>query len=65
MLKKLHALGLLFVASLAFAQTSPMFYTGQVPTAGQWNQYFAGKLDFPVSGAGNVGNVLTSNGSSF
>jgi hypothetical protein len=33
------------LCSGAFAQTSPGFTTGQVPTAAQWNSYFAGKAD--------------------
>ncbi|WP_146214384.1 glycine-rich domain-containing protein [Rhizobium sp. 11515TR] len=32
-------------AAPAFAQTSPGFTYGQVPTASQWNSYFAGKQD--------------------
>ncbi len=30
----------------ADAQSSPGLYNGQVPTAGQWNSYFAAKQDF-------------------
>ena len=39
----------LFVAP-ARAQTSPNLIPGQVPTAAQWNSYFAGKWDYPGSG---------------
>jgi hypothetical protein len=40
----LVAAALLFPA-LAFAQSSPGLVTGQVPTAAQWNSYFAAKQD--------------------
>lgn len=45
---------------MANIQTSPNFVKGQVPTAAQWNGYFAGKLDalvgvtLTVSAATNV-----------
>ena len=45
----------------AFAQSSPGLSYGQVPTPGQWNSYFSGKLDYPTPLSS--GNVLTSNGS--
>ncbi len=32
--------------SVADAQSSPGLYNGQVPTAGQWNSYFAAKQDY-------------------
>lgn len=34
-----------FIASASFAQSSPGLYYGQVPTAAQWNSYFAAKQD--------------------
>ena len=33
---------------LTFAQSSPGFTTGQIPTAAQWNGYFAQKQDYVV-----------------
>lgn len=43
------ALALLITSvSLACSQTSPGLFNGQVPTAAQWNSYFAAKQDFPV-----------------
>lgn len=56
---------LLFAALPAFAQSSPGLITGQVPTAGQWNSYFAAKQDMlgytPVNKAGDVmtGKLIT------
>jgi hypothetical protein len=48
-LKKLTALfaaaALIVFAQSAFAQSSPNLRTGQVPTAAQWNSYFAAKQD--------------------
>lgn len=43
--------------ALAGAQSSPGFVFGQVPTAAQWNSYFAGKMDYtgggiPISSGG-------------
>ncbi|MFM0141724.1 hypothetical protein [Paraburkholderia sp. RL18-085-BIA-A] len=62
MLKRLS----LFIAAAllscaAFGQSAPGFTFGQVPTPGQWNSYFSGKMDFSMPQA--AGNVLTSNGS--
>ena len=51
---------LLYAASvnLALAQTSPNLTRGQVPTAGQWNSFFAAKQDVlgfvPVNQAGDT-----------
>lgn len=39
----------LALPTLACAQTSPGLYTGQVPTAQQWNSYFAAKQDWPAA----------------
>jgi len=36
----------------AWGQSSPGWVTGQVPTAAQWNNAFAGKADYPVTGTG-------------
>lgn len=59
---KQKIIGLIFaiLSFDVFAQSSPGFYQGQVPTAGQWNSYFSKKFDWvaPL----NSGNVLTSNG---
>jgi hypothetical protein len=53
------------VVGNVYAQSSPGLYFGQVPTAAQWNSYFAAKQDFPfVLGPGiqqNVPNIQTSN----
>lgn len=44
-------LGCLLLASAgAQAQSSPGFVQGQVPTAAQWNSYFAGKLNYSPGG---------------
>ena len=54
------------LAGPAFAQTSPNLSYGQVPTAGQWNSYFAGKQDYLgaapciVSGCTMGGPLLTA-----
>lgn len=50
--------------SSAFSQSSPGLYYGQVPTAGQWNSYFAAKQDVlgytPVNKAGDtMGGKIT------
>ena len=47
MMKRLSiaALAALFLGGTAYAQSSPGFVPGQVPTATQWNGYFAGKQD--------------------
>lgn len=45
-------------ATLAMAQSTPNLITGQVPTAAQWNSYFAAKQDTlgysPVRKSGDV-----------
>jgi hypothetical protein len=61
MFKKLIALGLALFSAACFAQSSPGFSYGQVPTPGQWNSYFSGKMNYVVPGAS--GSVLQSNGS--
>jgi hypothetical protein len=38
---------------LTFAQSSPGFTTGQIPTAAQWNGYFAQKQDYVVHSVGS------------
>ena len=43
----------------AFAQSSPGFYTGQVPTAAQWNSFFAGKQDLLTSGSVAAGMLAS------
>jgi hypothetical protein len=44
----LFSLLLMLVLPLqVLAQSSPNFTTGQVPTAAQWNSYFAAKTDYP------------------
>lgn len=46
-MKRFLALALAFlIAGPAFAQSTPHFVFGQVPTAGEWNSYFAGKQDY-------------------
>jgi hypothetical protein len=45
----------------AFAQSSPGLYQGQVPSAAQWNSYFAAKQDFVANfGTAAYYNVGTS-----
>ncbi len=57
---------LLATAGSAFGQSSPGLTTGQVPTAGQWNSYFAAKQDVlgfsPLSRAGGTmtGPLITA-----
>lgn len=50
--------GALICASIAQAQSSPGIYYGQVPTASQWNSWFASKQDVlnftPIDKAGDV-----------
>ncbi len=52
------AAGFLVSASMAHAQSAPNFSYGQVPTAAQWNSYFASKQDYlgysPVNRAGDT-----------
>jgi hypothetical protein len=52
-MKKISLIGLISLAvvastSIACSQTSPGLVYGQVPTAAQWNAYFAAKQDWPV-----------------
>lgn len=49
-MKKIIILIAALVAATAFAQSSPGLVYGAVPTAGQWNSYFAGKFDYNVNG---------------
>ncbi len=58
----LFALAVLFAPALAQAQGSPGFVYGQVPTAAQWNSYFAAKQDYSAAavtgpGAATPGNM--------
>lgn len=43
------ALALISMCAGALAQSSPGLTFGQVPTAAQWNSYFAGKVDYTGS----------------
>lgn len=59
MLKRILTAALLaFSPIAAFAQSSPGLVQGQVPTAGQWNSYFAAKQNVlgytPLNKAGDV-----------
>lgn len=49
MRQMLAALFLLATLGPAGAQSDPGLAYGQVPTAGQWNSYFASKADFPIT----------------
>lgn len=40
---------LAFWPALAFAQSDPGLYNGQIPTAAQWNSFFAAKTDYPIT----------------
>lgn len=51
MRKALLAFALLLCPALALAQSSPGLIFGQIPTAGQWNSYFAAKQDLIPSSA--------------
>jgi hypothetical protein len=46
------------LTTAALAQSSPGLQYGQVPTAAQWNSYFANKADYPVS-AGVLTGILS------
>ena len=46
------AAALLFGAASAWAQSSPGLVNGQIPTAAQWNGYFAGKQDYNPNAGG-------------
>jgi hypothetical protein len=71
MIKKLTAIvfvivGSIFFADFASAQSSPGLVYGQVPTATQWNSYFAAKQDVigytPLNKAGDtmLGELITN-----
>jgi len=66
MKKFLLAASIALLPTLVCAQSSPNLTKGQVPTAGQWNSYFAGKQDVlgytPMSAAGGVftGRLVTA-----
>jgi len=55
---------LLFAATAALGQSSPNLVTGQIPTAAQWNSYFASKLDYTaplaaIATTGSASNLIT------
>ena len=56
--KLIAGMALLIAVSPALAQSSPGLSHGQVPTAGQWNGYFAAKQDAlgfrPLNRAGDT-----------
>lgn len=55
MKRLLLALGLLVATALpAAAQSNPGLYYGQVPTAAQWNSYFAAKQDVFLAKSANM-----------
>lgn len=55
---------LLLVEPACAQQSSPNFVQGQVPTAAQWNSYFAGKLDYNPNGlAVNLGGTGSTSAS--
>ncbi|ENN86088.1 hypothetical protein RHSP_82554 [Rhizobium freirei PRF 81] len=64
-ISRLIALAML-LPTIAFAQSSPNLSYGQVPTAGQWNGYFASKQDYlgytPLNQAGGtmLGKLTTA-----
>lgn len=61
----ISALALIASITTACAQTSPGLVYGQVPTAAQWNSYFAAKQDYPGGGVivwPTSGNLVISNG---
>ena len=66
MRKLLGLLFLLCTVGLAHGQSSPNLYQGQVPSAAQWNSYFAAKQDLlrytPLNSAGGVmsGELVTA-----
>jgi hypothetical protein len=53
-------LGTLCAGALAWAQSTPNFVAGYVPTAAQWNGYFAGKMDQPIAGLNITADALSS-----
>lgn len=65
MKRLLLALTLFLAPFVALAQSSPGLQYGQVPTAGQWNSYFAAKQDYSASlltGSGVSGHVAKFSG---
>lgn len=62
---RIAALFLVLVGA-AHAQSSPSLYQGQVPTAAQWNSYFAAKQDvlgytpLPTTGGTITGNLIVT-----
>lgn len=48
------------VATSALAQGTPNFTFGQVPTAAQWNSYFAAKQNYPIP-SGTITNSMMVN----
>ena len=58
---------LLTVATAALAQSSPGLYQGFIPTAAQWNSYFAAKQDYvpnaPISGIYQISAAVNFNAS--
>jgi fibronectin-binding autotransporter adhesin len=58
----LSALALSFLATSALAQSNPGFVTGQIPTAAQWNSYFAAKLDYNPAAPYLTSCAATSSG---
>lgn len=60
---KFAAIAWLLTSGGAFAQSSPGLAFGQVPTAAQWNSYFAAKADY-TPGA-SAGAITYWNGSAF
>lgn len=60
------ALALALISGTAEAQSNPNFFTGEVPTADQWNSYFSAKQDVilvnPNTVLGNGSNVSANLG---
>jgi hypothetical protein len=48
-------------SGVAVAQSSPGLVTGQVPSAAQWNSYFAAKLDYNANGCPIASGCTGSN----
>lgn len=51
---------MVLLPGIAWAQSSPGLFNGQVPTAAQWNSYFAKKQDWPVGGFCPDGSVYAN-----
>lgn len=64
-MKKLLLLTLLGWSLSALGQSTPGFVFGQVPTAAQWNSYFAAKQDYSatLSSLASAGGTFASPGS--